>query len=134
MQLSGDAPPLAITTDDFNRVSLLAEVLCRQSRPVGAFLMKELERAQLCMPWEAGGVALGMHVSVASPGHEGVFKTQLVYPGRNPQRATCVMSPLGAALLGMHPGRTIAWRSPSGRSEIRVMEAGWTQGSISGHG
>ena len=104
-------PDIRINSDDYNRLLLLAEAVEASLPYVAFYLERELHRADICHPWEPAGISMGMVARFRIDGAEQVRSGRLTYPGAtNPARGDIsILSPLGAALIGMHPGQSIDW-------------------------
>ena len=118
-------PPIAVTTTDFDRLRALAQVQSDAAR----FLAREIERARLIEPENAGERLVTMNARVRYrddvTGQERTVR--LVYPGEANIEAgrLSVLTPVGAALIGMTAGQSMEWESPSGGvRSLTVMEVG----------
>jgi regulator of nucleoside diphosphate kinase len=107
-------PPIAVTTTDFDRLRTLAQLHSDAAR----FLARELERARLIEPENASERLVTMNARVRyrddATGQERTVT--LVYPGEADISAgrVSVLTPIGAALIGMTIGQSMEWESPSG--------------------
>jgi regulator of nucleoside diphosphate kinase len=118
-------PPIAVTTTDFDRLRGLAQAHTDAAR----FLAREIERARLIEPEDAGERLVTMNARVRYrddvTGQERTVT--LVYPGEANIEAgrLSVLTPIGAALIGMTAGQSIEWESPSGGlRSLTVVEVG----------
>lgn len=111
-------PAIVITSADYDRLFDLAESAVRETPTVAAFLMKELERATIAhrAPAELA-VRMGSHVYYRDKESEAVRRIRLVYPEEaDSQRGhISVLTPVGAALIGLTAGQTIEWLDNGGR-------------------
>jgi regulator of nucleoside diphosphate kinase len=107
-------PPIAVTTADFDNLRLLSET----STQAAQFLAMEIERARLIEPEAAGSELVTMNARVRFrddvTGQERTVT--LVYPGEADIAAgrLSVLTPVGAALIGLSTGQSIEWAQPSG--------------------
>jgi len=107
-------PPIAVTTTDFDRLRGLAQAHTDAAK----FLAREIERAHLIEPEDASERLVTMNARVRYrddvTGQERTVT--LVYPGEADIEAgrLSVLTPVGAALIGMTAGQSIEWESPSG--------------------
>jgi regulator of nucleoside diphosphate kinase len=107
-------PPISVVTTDFDRLRLLAQAPTDAAK----FLAREIERAHLIEPEEAGERLVTMNTRVRYrddvTGQERTVT--LVYPGEADISAgrVSVLTPVGAALIGMTAGQSMEWESPSG--------------------
>jgi len=118
-------PPIAVTTTDFDRLRGLAQAHTDAAR----FLAREIERARLIEPEDAGERLVTMNARVRYrddvTGQERTVT--LVYPGEADISAgrVSVLTPIGAALIGMTAGQSIEWESPWGGVRLlTVVEVG----------
>lgn len=126
---SADRPAVFISTVDLNRLIDLLPEFIEPTAPGAALLAQEIARAQICaeddMP--ARVVRLGSTVryrDLISGRHRQV---QLVMPADADmdRGRISILSPIGAALIGMPEEQTIAWTEASGderRIEVLGLE------------
>jgi regulator of nucleoside diphosphate kinase len=115
-----ERPPLVIPTTDL--LSLREIVTATHpSDPraaVAAWLAEELDRAAVVAPEAFPPRVITMHaeVSYRDDVTDQVGRMKLVYPGEEDaeRHAISVLSPVGAALVGLSEGQSIRWRTPSG--------------------
>ena len=94
----------------------------RQGLPVAEYLMEELSRAHV-VPDDACPshvVQMGSHVTYTDDVAGRTHSVSVVYPTEaniDDQRVS-VLTPVGAALIGMSPAQCIHWRDPDGRTRI----------------
>ena len=86
------------------------------------YLIEELSRAHVvpdvaCPPHV---VQMGSHVTYTDDIAGRTHKVSLVYPSEASidEHRVSVLSPVGAALIGMSPAQCIHWRDPDGRTRI----------------
>lgn len=110
-------PEILMTAHDHGR---LRQLLAAWPRSAGDsdFLSEELDRAEVVAPAEIGhGVAtMYSYLEFADDVTDRITRAILVYPGEeDPARGRIgVLSPLGAALIGLTEGQSIRWRLPGG--------------------
>jgi regulator of nucleoside diphosphate kinase len=112
-------PTITITSADYDRLFDLAEGAVREAPNVARFLMKELERATIAhRPPAEPAVRMGSHVCYRDMESESVRRVRLVYPEESDsqQGHISVLTPVGAALIGMSSGQTIEWQDQRGIS------------------
>jgi regulator of nucleoside diphosphate kinase len=111
-------PPIILTTADRNRLTALVAAFPPGSE-TACFLGEELARAEIIERAEIGlGVAtMHSYVEFIDDVAGRVERATLVYPGEEDRRLgrINVLSPTGAALLGLCEGQSIRWRDDSGR-------------------
>lgn len=114
-------PLVTILDVDFDRLEALAAAGESSGHPVAGFLAAELDRAVIR---PAGAVApnivrMNARVAFRIDGRRDVQVRTLVYPEEYAQRADrdeciSVLTPLGAALLGLKAGTGMAYMAPGG--------------------
>jgi regulator of nucleoside diphosphate kinase len=111
-------PEIHVTAADFDRLSALADAAAGALPAIADFLADELERAQIVEAAAARGV-VQMHSTVryrdAETGDE--HTVTLVYPDEADIEAgrLSILTPVGAALIGLRRGQTITWATPAGK-------------------
>lgn len=111
-------PNIFISTRDYGRLENLARIHLESSHPVAGLLLGELERATVCAPDAIGRDVVTMNSRIVfstGPG-TGVRSGTMVYPedyypmGQH----VSVMSPLGAAMLGLRSGERMPFTDLQG--------------------
>lgn len=116
----GGSPHLMIPNTDFPNLCRVASGHPRLNAKTTApdLLAAELERAEVVMaealPWNV--VTMHARVEYRDDVTDHVERLTLVYPDEEQWDETCVsvLSPLGAAVLGLSEGQSIQWRTPTG--------------------
>ena len=123
-------PDIQLTRRDFGRLDQLTATRAGGgSLRVVDFLVRELSRAQIVDADRIGADLVTMHAEVLfrdeETGRERVVT--LVYPGEHAAHdgALAVLTPLGAALIGLKEGQSISFETADGRSRrisvVRVL-------------
>lgn len=120
-------PEICITTDDYTRVSMLAERAVRVMPQVSAYLERELNRAEICDPWDTAGVSMGQRVMFRLDDAPQVRLGRLTYPNRplGERGNVPILGAVGAALIGMHRNATIEWLDNGRVRTLTVLDYGW---------
>ena len=112
-------PPIAIIATDHERLSALASAAMGRMPDVASYLSEELDRARIVPP--AGRkaqdvVTMGSEVEFRDEDTGRVQRFILVYPEEADvaQRKISVLTPIGAALIGLTEGQTISWTARDG--------------------
>jgi regulator of nucleoside diphosphate kinase len=109
-------PPIMITTDDAHRLSLLADSNMTRFPRVAHFLAREIDRANVVLePVDLTGVVrMGSWVTYREEASGRVREVKLVYPDEADidLNRISVLSPVGAALIGLSVGQTIQFQTP----------------------
>lgn len=116
-------PPITLSETDADRLYLLAERA--HDRTTG--LLGELERARVSPDRRVAGDVVGMNSTVDFVDEaRGETRTvELVYPAQANIEAgrISVLTPIGAALIGLREGQSIAWPCRDGRPRtLRVLK------------
>ncbi len=113
-----DLPPIAITRRDSERLARLASAAADKFPSTSEFLAREVDRAHLIEDFQSlpGLVSMGSIVEFRDDVTGQVRKVKLVYPEEaSPDHATVsVLTPVGAALIGLSVSQSIEFRTPSG--------------------
>lgn len=107
-----------MTSHDHDRLSTLAGAVVDRLPAVGEFLMRELDRARVVAPEriDTATVTMGSRVEFAY-GHSGTREVAtLVFPGEEniAMGKISILTPVGAALIGLSEGQSIAFRTLRG--------------------
>ncbi|MBX3514726.1 MAG: nucleoside diphosphate kinase regulator [Xanthobacteraceae bacterium] len=113
-----DLPPIAITRRDSERLSRLAAAATDSFPQTSEFLAREVERAHLIEDFEClpGLVGMNSEIEYRDDISGQVRRVKLVYPEESaPDSATVsVLTPVGAALIGLSVSQSIEFQTPSG--------------------
>ncbi|MFT3810635.1 MAG: nucleoside diphosphate kinase regulator [Micropepsaceae bacterium] len=118
-------PPIVISAADHQRLAAIAESAARRDVDAADDLLVELDRADVvaddAVP--ADVVRMGSTVTFRADGGEPQTVT-LVYPADADIDAMriSVLTPVGAALIGMKRGETIDWTDTAGRARSLEVE------------
>lgn len=120
-------PPITLCAADAERLRMLSSLSHRVSPEVADFLEGELERARV-LPDEdvpASFIRMGSRVRFRDDGTGLSTLVVLVYPGEEDveRHHVSILSPVGAALIGLTPGQSIVFASPHGRRrKLTILE------------
>jgi Transcription elongation factor len=124
--LLGDPPPIRITPQDLGRLDTLLANLSRPT-PVVEFLQREVDRAAVADRndgQDAPFVRLGSRVTFADDlGSQ--HTATLITPEEAVRRqdGISILTPVGAALLGLSQGQAISYQTLDGRTKsVRIVE------------
>ncbi len=118
-------PAIRILAADYDRLLALAETATSVAAQTALFLRRELERAQLVANPAVAAVQMGSRVRYRDDASERVHEVRLVYPleADIARGRVSVLTPVGAALLGLEEGASIAWRDNAGQHKaLTVLE------------
>ena len=111
-------PPITLTSKDFERLQRLAYAAATQSPQTADYLAREVDRARILQPHQKaqGLVRMGSQVDFRDNDTARVRRVTLVYPEQADITVgkISVLTPIGAALIGLSQGQTISWQSPAG--------------------
>jgi regulator of nucleoside diphosphate kinase len=113
-----ELPPITLSGIDFERLELLVAAAADKFPQTVEFLEREMARAHV-VPSDAapsGVVAMDRQVEFRDNRSGQTRTVTLVYPDQADFGAgrISVLSPVGAALLGLSAGQSIDWQPPSG--------------------
>ena len=121
---AGEKPPILIAEGEADALYDLALRWRRRHPHSAPLLLEELERARTVPEHElpADVVTMGSHVVFRDRMGGAEHTVQLVYPASADmaQQRISVLTPIGAGLIGMRRGRSIAW--PNRLGEPRWLE------------
>src|SRR5690606_28466711 len=109
-----------INEHDADRLDSLLERSAADNNPTVARLQAELGRARIVprerLPAQVVSMRSVVRFYLSTAGRE--LDLRLVYPRelKDPANEVSVLSPVGAALLGLSEGDTIDWLMPDGRT------------------
>lgn len=121
-------PRIHLVEAEADRLYELAEGLSRGQPELSALLLKEIERAELhddAADLPAGVISLGSRVEFVDETTGARREVSLVYPQHADFEAgrLSVLTPVGAALLGLSEGQRMSWPDREGREhELRVLK------------
>jgi regulator of nucleoside diphosphate kinase len=119
--LTGNKPQIAIPEEDLDRLSRLAEAAMTKMPEVAQYLELEIERAKIIPRRESSAhiVKMGARAEYRDEKTGAVHGVTLVYPNEADieRGRVSVLTPVGAALLGLSEGQSIEWTTPT--SELR---------------
>jgi len=128
-------PPVGVPEDDMRRLRRLALHAMKDADPIARFLLTELDRAQI---YDAGNVPddivrINHWVTFRVSGAEQVESRILALPEDclNSGLHLSVISPTGAALLGLRPGTEMTYLDDDGRAQTASVVSLQPPGNIS---
>lgn len=120
-----EKPPITVSNLERSKLIMIAELAMRTSPAVAEELLAEMERAEVIddhiMP--ANVVRIGSTVEFRSDSAQN-GRVTLVYPydADIALNKVSVLTPIGAALIGLSIGHSINWRTPDGREhELTIL-------------
>ncbi|HEY7979000.1 MAG TPA: nucleoside diphosphate kinase regulator [Rhizomicrobium sp.] len=128
-------PSIVMSPQDHERLSNIAQAAQRTVPTVADYLLRELDRAKVTPKDDpcTKRVKMGSHVEFRDNGTGRVRAIQLVYPAEaDPQAGRIsVLTPIGAALVGLSEGKTIPWVGRSGENRtLTVLKIGADSGPV----
>lgn len=117
-------PPITVTAEDFDRLLPLARAAARTMPHVAVYLLGELDRAALAETAPPRTVVMGSTVTYRDADSGARREVTLVYPDKADMNAAMlsILTPVGAALLGLSEGQSIDWRGPDGKRRSLAVE------------
>jgi regulator of nucleoside diphosphate kinase len=121
MSVRVSPPAIVIAKPDYERLSNLVDSALATPL-VGEYLAEELERAHIVEADEVQPTVVTMHSRIVFRNEStgDVRTVSLVYPGEEDIDEGCisVLTPVGAALLGLSEGQSITWETLTGESRV----------------
>ncbi len=127
--LHPELPPIAITRGDMEKLSRIADSSTGAFAQTAEFLEREIDRAQVIEEFERrpGLVTMGSRVTFRDDVTSQIRTVTLVYPGEADVSLgkISVLTPVGAALIGLSVSQSIEWETQSGgRRSLTVLAVG----------
>jgi regulator of nucleoside diphosphate kinase len=111
-------PPITLTTADSERLSRLVDAAAETFPRTADFLGREIDRAQIIDRSQVlpGLVTMESEVEFRDDVTDQIRTVRLVYPDEADVTAhkISVLTPVGAALIGLSVGQSIEWQTPGG--------------------
>ena len=127
MRPADQFPPIVLTATDHDRLSALVEAVSEKLPDVYEYLTVELDRAAVIDPSELAMAVVTMGARVAFRDEvTGQERTvTLVYPHDADLAAgrMSVLTPIGAALIGVAEGQSITWYTREGEAKTLTVLA-----------
>lgn len=125
--LAPSRPPIVLSETDADRLFLLAEQMEAAAPRERSGLLGELERAQVRPDDRVAATVVGMNSTVdfVDEAHGAARTVRLVYPAEADIAAgkVSVLTPVGAALIGLREGQSIRWPDRDGNMRaLRVLK------------
>ena len=115
------SPDIVLSTEDHRRLSQLAFAGIGEASTVADDLLYELDRASVVPPEHLPADVVRMGSRVRFRTDEGDQReVTLVFPSEADigQSRISVMTPVGAALVGLRKGQSITWQARDGRRHV----------------
>lgn len=124
--LQPELPPIAIIRGDAEKLIRIADHATGAFAQAGEFLGREIDRAQIIEAFERrpGLVAMGSRATFRDDVTGQIRTVTLVYPDEADvaQGRISVLTPVGAALIGLSVSQSIEWETVSGgRRSLTVL-------------
>ncbi|MGF9566809.1 nucleoside diphosphate kinase regulator [Neorhizobium sp. BT27B] len=119
-------PAIVVTRYDHERLSRLAESHAARHPKVSDELLAELDRARIVEDGKIGVAVIRMGSTLRFTSDLGQDRTvTLVFPGEADIAAgkVSVLTPIGAALIGLSAGQSIGWTARDGQVHRLTVEA-----------
>lgn len=123
---SRQKPEISISTSDHARLSMLADAIAERDATLADDLAGELDRARVVADDKIAHGVIRMGSRLRFKDEKGLERTvSLVFPPEADiaQGKMSILTPVGAALIGLSPGQSILWTARNGqRHELTVLE------------
>lgn len=114
-------PDIVVNTEDHRMLTKLAYAGINEASTVADDLLYELDRASVVPPEQLSPDVVRMGSTVRYRTTDGDQReVTLVYPAGADIDCNCisVMTPIGAALVGLRKGQSITWLTRDGRKQV----------------
>lgn len=114
-------PDIVVSTEDHRMLAKLAYAGINEASTVADDLLYELDRASVVLPEHLSPDIVRMGSVVRYRTTDGDQReVTLVYPAQADIDRNCisVMTPIGAALIGLRKGQSITWLTRDGRKQV----------------
>ena len=111
-------PQIIVSNADYERLTDLANASLERLPDVANELLEEMDRAQVVAEDKVPANVVRMGSTVTFKSDDGHTRTlKLVYPADESldQHRISVMTPVGAALIGLATGQSISWTARDGK-------------------
>src|SRR5260221_13547938 len=111
-------PQIIVSNADYERLTDLATASLERLPEVGQELLSAMDRARVAKDGNVPSDVVRMGSTVTFKSDDGQTRTlKLVYPAEESldQHRISVMTPVGAALVGLGVGQSISWTARDGR-------------------
>jgi regulator of nucleoside diphosphate kinase len=111
-------PQIIVSTTDYERLTDLANASLQRQPAVAQELLDEMDRAKVVEPSAVPDGVVRMGSTVTFKSDDGQTRTlKLVYPADESldDHRISVMTPVGAALIGLGVGQSISWTARDGK-------------------
>jgi regulator of nucleoside diphosphate kinase len=109
-------PSITLTAKDYESLSVLARAAAKRMPDVASVLAEELERAHVLADNSKKSICMGSVIEFRDDTTGKVQTVTLVYPGDADisRGRISVLTPIGAALIGLEAGASIKWETRTG--------------------
>lgn len=115
--MTSSSPRITISESDYARLSGLAEATAKSNSSVAEYLMSELDRATIKPDHLVKPTTVKMGSTLTYETDHGESRTvTLVFPvdADISLGKISILTPIGAALIGLRVGQSIIWTTPTG--------------------
>jgi regulator of nucleoside diphosphate kinase len=124
---TAELPRIVISAEDLDRLQNVADAAKNTVPHIAEYLQQELDRATVsnAVPDPSRGVTMGSFVEFRDDTTGRVRMVQLVYPAEADSKESriSVLTPIGAALIGLSEGQSIDWQTRGGeRKTLTVLK------------
>jgi regulator of nucleoside diphosphate kinase len=113
-----ELPPIAMTRGDMEKLIRIADAAAGPFAQTGDFLAREIDRAQVIEEFESRPslVRMGSRITFRDDVTDQIRVVTLVYPDEADvsQGKISVLTPIGAALIGLSVSQSIEWQTTDG--------------------
>ncbi len=115
-------PRIVISATEHARLMALADAAEKRAPAIVEYLTDELTRADIVddAQFDQNVIRMGSTVTYRDEAADRTRTVTLVYPdaANIEQNRISILTPIGAALIGLSPQQSISWRGPDGRESL----------------
>jgi regulator of nucleoside diphosphate kinase len=123
------SPDIVLSTEDYRKLTELAHAGINIASTVADDLLYELDRANVLSPDQlpTDVVRMGSRVRYRTAADGEERDVTLVFPAEADitRSRVSVMTPVGAALIGLRKGQSITWITRDGRKQVLTVTGVW---------
>lgn len=121
----GNKPKIVVSQDDHEKLIDLAEAAMERAPAVAEELLAEMDRADVLPAAELPANVIRMGTTLTYSADDQKRRVTLVYPADADiaQGRISILTPVGAALIGLSEGQSIRWTARDGRVHSLTIES-----------
>ncbi len=121
----GNKPQIVVSQDDHEKLMDLAEAAMQRAPAVAEELLAEMDRADVLPVTDLPANVIRMGTTLTYSADDQKRRVTLVFPADADiaQGRISILTPVGAALIGLSEGQSIRWTARDGRVHTLTIES-----------